>query len=239
MLPILEGIIARRLVLNYRADPRLFSSIVPSPLQVATINGFAVFGICLIRLEKVRPKGFPSIVGVTAESMAHRIAVRFPYRGQSKDGVFIWRRDTSQCLMSAFGGYLFPGIFNPARFQVKDSPSAVVMDIKTRRGEADTQLTAHYGGEWKPTALFETLDGASQLLKQGDCGFSCTRSATRLEGMRLAAQDWKVSPLQVENYKSVFFDKLAAKLGCGFEFDHAIAMHGIRHEWHELTEEVS
>jgi hypothetical protein len=55
--PRLSSVIERRLLVNYRADPR------------------AVAGICLIRLGQVRPHGAPGRFGLRSENAAHRIAV--------------------------------------------------------------------------------------------------------------------------------------------------------------------
>jgi hypothetical protein len=230
MLPILEGTIARRLVLNFRADPKDLAPLVPAPLTIEVINGYAVFGVCLIKLEKVRMKGMPRVFGVSAESMAHRIAV--------KEGVFIWRRDTGQRLMSTFGGRLFPGIFQPAHFHVEETKDEISMQIQTKNGEADTRLRARYGVPWKATPVFPTLEQASRFLEVGNCGFSCARAPAKLEGMRLETQRWKVESLHVEDFQSRYLDGLSVKVGQRFEFDHALSMHNIPHQWHELPKEV-
>ena len=66
MLPVLEGIIARRILLNFHADPEVTQNLVPSPLKVQTYHGNAVIGVCLIRLEKLRPRGMPEVMGLTS-----------------------------------------------------------------------------------------------------------------------------------------------------------------------------
>jgi hypothetical protein len=112
MLPALEGVIRRRLLLNFRMDPGLVAPLLPEPLEVLTHSRFAIVGICLIGIERLRPKGLPSWLGLTSENMAHRIAIRYPTSTGMSDGVFIWRRDTDQCLVSLLGGRLFPGVLH-------------------------------------------------------------------------------------------------------------------------------
>jgi len=80
-----------------------------------------VAGICLIRLERLRPKGLPAAVGLASENMAHRIAIRYPTPDGPSDGVFIWRRDTDQALVSLLGGRLCPGVHGKAAFEVAES----------------------------------------------------------------------------------------------------------------------
>ena len=95
MLPKLEGTIARRILLNFRADPDVTQRLVPAPFEVVRVGGFAVVGVCLIRLENLRPKGLPPHFGISSENMAHRVAVRYPTRSGSasrtEEGVYIWR----------------------------------------------------------------------------------------------------------------------------------------------------
>ncbi len=174
MLPILEGIIARRILVNYRADPAIVAPLVPAPLEVISQRGLAVVGVCFIRLEKLRPKGFPGSVGVSSENMAHRIAIRFPDQGEMKEGVFIWRRDTDQRLMSLLGGRLFPGVHHAADFKVSQTPEDLRMHVTTKNGEADVQLQARFGADWESSRLFPKFEEAVQFFKKGDCGFSCS-----------------------------------------------------------------
>src|ERR1700760_1313793 len=103
MLPVLKGLIARRILLNFRADPQIIQSMLPKPFQLDKQNGYAVVGVCLIRLEQLRPKGLPALIGMASENAAHRVAVRYPQDGKMKKGVFIWRRETDQRLVQLFG----------------------------------------------------------------------------------------------------------------------------------------
>ena len=74
-LPVITGLIRRRLLVNYRVDPAAIKSILPSRFRPKLQNGHAIAGICLIRLEGIRPRLFPAWAGITSENAAHRIAV--------------------------------------------------------------------------------------------------------------------------------------------------------------------
>src|SRR5438067_2394546 len=137
MLPTLEGIIARRVLLNFRADPQVVRRLVPVPLEVATQNGAAIVGICLIRLEQLRPKGLPADLGMSSENMAHRVAIRYPTDADMRDGVFIWRRETDLALAMFLGGRLFPGVHHCAKFYVAQDAGSLEMEVHTRKREAD------------------------------------------------------------------------------------------------------
>src|SRR5439155_150650 len=74
-LPILEGVIRRRVLVNYRVDPELLARQLPPPFRPKLHNGAAVGGICLIRLEQIHPAFVPLRIGFASENAAHRIAV--------------------------------------------------------------------------------------------------------------------------------------------------------------------
>src|SRR4051812_8003028 len=104
-LPTMRGLIARRLLVNYRVDPQTLRSLLPSPFRPKLVSGFAIAGICLIRLEQIRPDGLPSFVGVSSENAAHRIAVEWTDAlERPQEGVYIPRRDTSSRLNTVVGG---------------------------------------------------------------------------------------------------------------------------------------
>jgi len=104
-IPVIEGIIRRRILLNYRVAPEALKGILPSNFQPKLISGYAIVGICLIRLEQVRPKGLPALIGISSENSAHRIAVEWKdSAGEHREGVFVPRRDTDSLLNSFAGG---------------------------------------------------------------------------------------------------------------------------------------
>ncbi|MCA9647478.1 MAG: DUF2071 domain-containing protein [Polyangiaceae bacterium] len=94
-VPELEGLIARRILLNYRVDPAVLARLLPSPMEPQLVGGQGVAGICLIRLEQLRPSFVGSVLpkGLTlsSENAAHRVAVRL----HGKPAVYVFRRDTS------------------------------------------------------------------------------------------------------------------------------------------------
>lgn len=236
MLPPLEGIIARRVLLNFRADPDVVRRLVPEPLEVVTRNGFAVVGVCLIRLERLRPKGFPAPLGMSSENMAHRVAIRYPTREGSKDGVFIWRRETDQCLITLLGGRLFPGVHGTAAFAVTEGDGALRMMVRTPTGEADVSYEAREADRWHATPLFATFDEARAFFQRGDCGFSCSLRGGNLEGMQLRTLAWTMASLEVGTAHAAFFQR-AGRFPLGsVAFDCGLMMRGIPHEWHELDD---
>src|SRR5271155_3843938 len=87
--------IERRLLVNYRIDPELVARQLPEPLRPQLVSGWAVGGVCFIRLAGLRPNHFPSAVGIKTENVAHRFAVEWDDETRTQVGVFIPRRDTN------------------------------------------------------------------------------------------------------------------------------------------------
>ena len=97
-LPVIQGTIRRRILANFRVDPDVMQAQLPARFRPKLHNGFAVAGICMIRLEHIRPKLMPEVVGVNSENAAHRVAVLWDEDGRTSEGVFISRRDTNSKL---------------------------------------------------------------------------------------------------------------------------------------------
>ena len=108
-IPVLQGTIKRRFLINYRVDPETMQRLLPAPFRPKLQHGFAIAGICLIRLEQIRPRGIPATLGLTSENAAHRVAVEWTdSANQKREGVYIPRRDTDSRLNSWAGGRIFP-----------------------------------------------------------------------------------------------------------------------------------
>jgi uncharacterized protein YqjF (DUF2071 family) len=236
MLPVLKGLIARRVLPNFRADAHIVQSMLPRPFVVDTCQGAAIVGVCLIRLEQLRPKGLPSQVGIASENVAHRVAVRYPINGEMRPGVFIWRRETNQMLVQRFGGRLFPGVHHGATFLTQEDEHGIRMDVKSDDGESDVSFSASYGQDWTPTAAFKTLQEASGFFQQGGHGFSHTRSGDTVEGMELRTLQWFLRPLTVELKRVAFYGNSSRFPAGSVEFDCGLIMRSVPHEWHEIRE---
>jgi len=103
-IPTIYGIIERRILVNFTVDPDIIRRIIPQPFRPKIYKDKAIVGICLIRLKQIRPKGLPIFMGISSENGAHRIAVEWTEHGETLEGVFVPRRDTSSFLNTIAGG---------------------------------------------------------------------------------------------------------------------------------------
>lgn len=236
MLPLLEGIIARRVLLNFRADAQVVQRLLPSPLEVEEQRGSAIVGVCLIRLEQLRPRGIPGALGVASENMAHRVAIRYPTPQGLRPGVFIWRRETDQKLVELLGGRLFPGVHHGASFRVRDEAGMLAMDVTTDDGRADVRFSAGHSVPWRPTPSFDSFEEVSEFFRKGDCGFSCSLRGDELEGLQLKTLRWEMEPLAVELERCAFYFDPARFPKGSVAFECGLLMRGLPHQWHQITD---
>ncbi|WP_367872295.1 DUF2071 domain-containing protein [Luteolibacter sp. Populi] len=235
MLPLITGLIRRRMLVNYQVDPAVVAKLLPEGFRPKLHRGHAIAGICLIRLEGIRPRVLPAWAGINSENAAHRIAVLWEDEdGTPREGVFIPRRDTGSLANHLAGGRLFPGEHHLADFLVSDEGGKIEMAAKARDGGMTLRLSARESSEFPATSCFGSLEESSAFFEPGSVGFSVTKDCSRLDGIRLETQDWKVSPLAVSGVESSYFDDAAVFPAGTAVFDHALIMRDIPHEWHEV-----
>jgi hypothetical protein len=233
----IQGVIRRRILVNFRVDPKIMSRRLPANFRPKIQNGFAVAGICLIRLEQMRPKHLPSFLGLRSENAAHRIAVIWDdAKGGAKEGVFVVRRDTNSSVNSLAGGFLFPGEYNPAHFEVTDAGEKIAFQMKSRDGKVTVRLRAKLANELPSESQFATLKAASDFFEAGSLGCSATTNKHRLEGMILKTKTWRVEPLEVEEVYSSYFSNQEHFPPGSVIFDCALLMRNLEHEWQSTPE---
>jgi hypothetical protein len=231
-LPVIQGIIRRRILANFRVDPETMQREIPARFQPKLQNGFAVAGVCLIRLEHIRPRSMPEIIGLNSENAAHRVAVTWDEDGHAREGVFISRRDTGSQIAHLAGGRLFPGEHHHASFSVTESESGISLLMKSDDAAVTLEIAGSVTNAMPAASVFASLAEASAFFKSGSLGYSVTSDPARLDGLKLETREWRVEPLQVKRiYSSYFSDEIKFPNGT-IEFDHALIMRNIEHEWH-------
>ena len=194
-------------------------------------------GICLIRLEQLRPRMLPEAVGLSSENAAHRIAVLWDdEQGVTHEGVFIPRRDTNSPVNYLLGGRLFPGEHHRADFDVRDTDVELSVSMKSLDGTVEVRVEGCRCDELPPSSIFPDLAASSAFFEGGSVGYSLTHDAGRLDGLRLATSDWRVEPLRIGSVYSSYFSDDARFPQGSVEFDHALIMRNIEHEWHNTAD---
>jgi len=228
IIPKIKGIIDRRILINYRVDKEVLESYLPKPFSPKLVNGKGVAGICLIRLQEIRPKGLPKLIGISSENGAHRIAVEWIEDRELKEGVFIPRRDTSSKLNSIAGGKIFPGTHHLAKFTVNEFNGKYEVGFLSR-DNTTLHIKARETNTWNEESIFENLECVSEFFENGSVGYSPNNKT--FVGLKLKTKSWKVSLLEVGSVHSSFFENKNIFPHGSVNFDNAFLMKNIEHDW--------
>lgn len=231
-IPVIRGVIDRRILVNYRVDPDVLARLLPAPFRPRVLRGFGMAGICLIRLKKVRPAFLPSVFGISSENAAHRTAVEWEDNGVVREGVYVRRRDTSSRLNALVGGRIFPGIHHHARFTVEEKEDRYKVDLCSDDGATSMFVRGRRSDCLPSSSVFSSLEEASAFFEAGSLGYSATTDPARFQGLELRCLRWQVEPLAVEEVRSSFFDDARLFPPGSAQLDCALLMRNIEHEWH-------
>jgi hypothetical protein len=230
-LPKIHGTIKRRLLVNFRVDAAVMQRQLPAPFRPKLHDGHAIAGMCLIRLENIRPRRFPAMLGFSSENAAHRIAVLWDDDAGAHEGVYIPRRDTGSLINHLAGGRLFPGEHQRARFQVVEDAGAIALAMRSADGWVEVDVVGREAEHLAATSVFRSVAEASKFFEGGSVGYSATASGRRLDGVVLKTESWSVAPLAVERARSSYFENPTLFPKGSLEFDCALIMRNIAHEW--------
>jgi hypothetical protein len=202
----MSSVIERRLLVNYRVDPEVAARLLPAPLRPQLVNGWAVAGICLIRLGRLRPSWMPGWAGMRTENAAHRVAVEWDGMSGRQSGVYIPRRDSDSVATVLAGGRLFPGAHHRASFDVRETTRELHVAFTSTDGTAHVCVDIRVAQRLPGSVLFASLREASDFFRHGSTGFSATRDSGRLDGLELRADRWVVEPAEAHAVRSSFFE---------------------------------
>lgn len=229
-IPVVQGVIERRILVNYRVDPDVLKKFLPEPFQPQTVAGFGVAGVCLIRLRDVKPKVLPCGPGIGSENAAHRFAVTWEENGVQRSGVYIPRRDTDSILNHLAGGRVFPGVHHLAEFTVAENDPHYSVTLDSKDGDTHMAIAGTVTESLPENSIFTSVEDASEFFEKGSLGYSPGHQACCFDGLELRTMNWSVKPLEIERAESSYFQQFPAD---SIELDHALIMKDIEHEWHD------
>jgi Uncharacterized conserved protein (COG2071) len=231
-IPAIAGVIDRRILVNFHIDPEAMRRALPAPFRPKVVHGQAIGGICLIRLKDVRPAALPLPCGLRSENAAHRIAVEWDQDGQTREGVYIPRRDTDSRLNALVGGRVFPGVHHHATFECVEEEGRYSVSMASDDGGAEIRVVGEVTDSVPPESVFSTLDEASRFFEEGSLGYSDAHTDGEFDGLELRCEGWKVEALSVSDVHSSYFSDSERFPAGSVGFDCALLMRDIEHEWH-------
>jgi hypothetical protein len=234
-LPIIEGIIKRRILINFQLEPDVISKHLPPIFKPKVVQGKSIIGVCLIRLEQIHPKRIPIPLGIFSENAAHRIAVQWnDENGKLCDGVYIFRRDSNSLLNYLLGGRLFPGEHHKAKFIVKDKNQQIDFRMISSNPNVNIQFEARYSDQLPKSSIFKSIEEISGFFKSGSVGYSPLIGKNCFQGMCLIPHEWNMTPLECNNLELSYFRETLGISDNEIKLDSMVIMRDIPHEWHSL-----
>jgi hypothetical protein len=234
-LPVISGILNRRILLNYRLDPGYLTKILPRPFKPRLYKGMGIGGVCMIRFSALRPQFAPAFLGIDSENAAHRIAVEWEVDGKNFEGVYIPKRNTASSFNYYAGGRVFPGVFQKSFFQVEEGGNRYKVDILS---ESHREKVVSFDGQISKSisagSIFPDLEEASAFFAKGSIGYSLSRDESHFQGMELRLLEWQIEPMKITSaFAQLFEDREKFPIGTA-ELDSAMLMKNLKHEWHRI-----
>jgi hypothetical protein len=233
-LPVIEGRIERRVLLNYRIDPDYLRRFLPPPFAPRLYRDHGIGGVCMIRFHALRPRRWPSLLGVDSENAAHRIAVQWTHRGATRHGVFIPRRDTDSRFNHWAGGKVFPGVFQRSVFDVREAPGSYRISIASTEQLPHVAFDGEDTTEFPDSSSFSSLAEASEFFAKGAVGYSLSKDESHFQGMELRFLEWAIRPLKIRQAHVRLFEDGETFPRGSVQVDSALIMQRLRHEWHRI-----
>ncbi len=231
-VPTMRGVVERRLLVNYSADPEIVSRLLPAPFAPLLVNDRAVVGICLIRLGELRPRGIPKLVGLTSENAAHRMAVQWRDGSVLHTGVYIPLRHSSALINVFVGDRLFPGVHGRADFEVTESADKIAVALTARDGVCRVDTAVSLTDKLADSDLFASTAVASEFFRGGSKGFSPSRRTRRLDGLDLVTDAWRIEAASIDYVHSSLYDDPSVFPVGSIALDSALVMREVPVEWH-------
>jgi uncharacterized protein YqjF (DUF2071 family) len=231
VLGVVEGVIERRLLVNYRVEPDLAARVLPSGLRPHVVNGSAVVGVCLLRMGSLRPRGVPAALGLRSENAAHRVAVEWGSSSEPTHGVFIPRRDSASAVNVAVGGRLYPGEHSRASFTVEESASHLDVRMEARDGAVHAGASVEVVAELSGSSLFADLAAASAFFEGSPVGLSATRSGSALDALELRTDAWSVQACRMLDAHSSLLDASEHFPAGAAQLDSVLLMRDVAVTW--------
>jgi hypothetical protein len=225
-LPV-NGYVPVRFLATYRCEASRLRSLVPAPFTLDTFEGFGFVSVCALEVRGMGIVGLPRAFRFDNREFLYRLAIRF--RGEP---TFLTLRSDVSAPPLAWLGRRFSH-YRPhlGTFSFADREGRVRIACSTPSGVGDATFdAAHEDAPRASASVFSSAEHAADFL----LGMSFSADATpegRVRVQPIEHDPWKARLVRVHEARFAFLDRLAAELGCTFEYDSTLATHGIRQTW--------
>jgi len=203
---LVHGVIERRLLVAYRLDPVVAQQVLPPPFRARQINGYAVAGIALARLGRLRPAGLPSVRTLTRETTTHGVAVEWESARALHTGVYILHRDrgapTAVAPAAIPRGRLGRRLHPVPEFTVDERADGLRVAYASRDRAVRVEVDVSLGSSLDASALFPDVPTAARFFDLDGAGAGW---GPTVRGLRLTAEDRSLGAAHILTARSSIF----------------------------------
>jgi hypothetical protein len=131
---------------------------------------------------------------------------------------------------------LFPGEHHESTFEVHEGGDAINIRIQSLDNAVSVAIEGRITDQLPSSSIFSSLAEASSFFEGCAVGYSVTHDDDRLDGLRLKTKEWRVEPLAVKLVESSYFSDETKFPKQSVEFDHALIMRNVTHEWQTVDD---
>ncbi len=203
-----EAFFRRSLVLAYAVPASALTDLLDPGLELDTYDDYGFLAIALVQTERLRPQGFPSLLGRNFFLSGYRIFTRFVRPGKpTLRGLRILRSDTDRRMMSVLGNVFTHYNYHRADVSMSATASQLDVTIRTPGREADLRVTADLSA--RPAALPETSPFRSLQDSRNFAGplpftFSYNKHAKKMVIIKGIRKVWTPEPVRVTVHEASY-----------------------------------
>lgn len=216
-------------LLAYRTPVDSVRTLVPPGLQLVTVGPWAFWNVVACRVERMRPRAVPGVLGLSYHHVAYRLYVTCATARGPLSGLYFVRSDADSRLIASAGNALSDFRFHPARIDLRVTPNRVAMNVLSFDGAGDATLEVESAAA--PTLAaespFATVEDAARVLKYQPLAMSVADNRVRLAEVRRHERHWRESPVTVTSARWSFFDRLGQQPN----LERATRVDAIDYEW--------
>ncbi|TRZ45094.1 DUF2071 domain-containing protein [Robertkochia solimangrovi] len=200
-----ETFFERSLVLTYAVPKEELKDLIPECVELDTFaDKWAFVALAIVSTRKLRPKGFPKVLGNDFFLIGYRVFVRYTdLRGKRLRGLYILGSETNKSKMSFFGN-----LFTHYNYKTTDINMQVVngnIAIKSVASALDVRINTDMSEVLLPDCSpFREWKEARRYAGPLPYTFTYNRIKKKvliIEGVR---DNWKPVPVEVEHAKVGF-----------------------------------
>lgn len=198
----------RVLALSFAFPKQALKPVVPDPLEIDAYDDLGFVTVALVWTKKLRPAGFPAILGQDFFLAGFRVFVRAKDGDRRLRGLRILRSETDKARMQWSGNLLTN--YNYQRVEVRDEPGHLTTHLADGTLSLDIRYDAAAEAELPQGSPFPDWRTARQFAGPMPFTFDIgpQGKVLAIEGKRA---QWTPRPLKVLDWKVAMFDSAPFK----------------------------